>query len=150
MIRVLPFLLVMVVAACATAPTQEMSDARQALQAALDAGAGVHAPDALHNAEQHLNNAGQNIETGQYRDARHNAVTAKHEAIDAKEMARAIGSARKVIDEAENHGVLSDEARDLIDKAEVAARNNNVLMAVRLANDARNQAEQDLRRTTSD
>ena len=150
MIRVLPFLFIVVVAACATAPTQEMSDARQALQAAIDAGAGAHAPDALHDAEKHLNDAGQNIESGEYRDARHNAVAAKHEAIDAKEMARAIGNARKVMDEAENNGVLSDEARDLFGKAEEAAHNYNVLMAVRLANDARNQAEQDLRRTASD
>ena len=148
MIRALPFLVFVVVAACATAPTQEMSDARQAVQAAVDAGAGTHAPDALHQAESHLNQAGESIESGQYRDARHDAVAAKNEAIDAREMAHAIGSARAAIEQAENSGVLSDEARDLLTRAEEAASKFNALMAVRLANEARNQAEQDLRRAS--
>ena len=44
-------------AGCATAPTQEMSDARQAVQAARDVDATQHTPVAMGKAEQDLTQA---------------------------------------------------------------------------------------------
>lgn len=68
---------------CTTIPTQEMSDARQAVQAARDAGAMVHAPDSFTHAEQRLAEAKQALDAGYYSEARRHAIAAKAEAIEA-------------------------------------------------------------------
>lgn len=132
--------------ACATAPMQEMSDARQAVQAAHDAGAGRHAPEVLKQAERQLNQAGEEIQTRQFRRARKDAVAAKSNAIQAQEMAHAIGAAKAVVEKAAGLGILSAEAELLLTQAKQAATTGDVQTAIRLANEAKHQAEQDLRK----
>jgi len=75
------------VAGCATAPpVQEMSDARQAIAAARDAGADRLAPDELADAESLLSGAEKYLEVGtsaSYWQARKAAISAKEQAFEA-------------------------------------------------------------------
>jgi len=135
----------LLLSACASAPTQEMSDARQAVRAAHDAGADQHAPVTLQEAESKLDSAGTELHMHNYRQARKSALAAKVSAINAQDMAYAIGSAAAAVDKARQHGVLSAEAEQLLNKARRVASQGDVQTAVRLANEAKNLAEQDLR-----
>lgn len=78
---------VALVAACATAPpVQEMSDARQAIAAAKEAGAETLAADQLGQAEQLLESAENYLQTGgssNYWNAQQAAINAKKVAFDA-------------------------------------------------------------------
>jgi hypothetical protein len=69
--------------ACAAAPVQEMSNARQAIKAARDAGAERLAPDKLSEAQALLEQAETNLQNRSYRDARRNAVAAHGRAVEA-------------------------------------------------------------------
>lgn len=64
------------VSACAGPPVQEMSNARQAIKAAVEAGAASTAGPELSRARQLLENAEQRFEGQAYREARVNAVEA--------------------------------------------------------------------------
>ena len=79
----LMMLAVACVAACAGAPVQEMSDARQAIRAARAAGAAERAPDALRSAEQLLATAEHELKDGDYREARRAATAARARAGEA-------------------------------------------------------------------
>jgi uncharacterized protein DUF4398 len=70
-------------AACAGAPVQEMSNARQAIRAARDAGADKTAPQKLNEAEVLLNRAEDSLERRAYREARRNAIAARDKAAEA-------------------------------------------------------------------
>jgi hypothetical protein len=80
-------LAVVLLAACATAPpVQEMSDARQAIAAAVEAGAGDLAPNELIKAEALLEGAEDYLEVGTssaYWQARKAAVRSKEVAFEA-------------------------------------------------------------------
>jgi hypothetical protein len=143
--RVVPATMLLLLAACAAAPTQEMSDARQAVRAAREAGAEQHAPDVLKNAEQQLDRAGVRLHEHAYREARKEAVAARTQAFNAQEMSLAIGAAADIVARAREKGVLSAEAEVLLKQAQEAASKGNVQTAVRLANEAKNIANQDLR-----
>jgi predicted component of type VI protein secretion system len=71
------------VVGCQTAPVQEMSDARQAISAARDAGAADHAVVELQAAVDHLQSAERNLNQRQYESARRDAVQAKQDALNA-------------------------------------------------------------------
>lgn len=75
-------------AACASAPVQAMSDARQAIRAAQDAGAAQVAPMALDEAQNWLNRAEANLNRHYFRAARHDAERAHGKAVEALEAAR--------------------------------------------------------------
>ena len=84
------FLLSILVAslvACATIPAQEMSDARQAIQAAEDAGASAHSPRALDHARFLLEQAQIELAERDYASARRSANASKEAAIQAREAA---------------------------------------------------------------
>lgn len=83
--RLRPLLLALLMAGCVAAPVQEMSDARQALQAAREAGADERSPYLFAEAQDLLEKAQRQLEVGEYREARSNAVTAKRRALDARE-----------------------------------------------------------------
>jgi hypothetical protein len=70
-------------AACAGAPVQEMSNARQAIRAARDAGADKAAPQKLSEAEALLIRAEDSLERRAYREARRNAIAARDKAAEA-------------------------------------------------------------------
>ena len=74
-----------IAAGCTTIPTQEMSDARQAVQAARELGATLHAPDNLNNAEEHLTEATKALNAGYFNEARERALAAKSEAVKARD-----------------------------------------------------------------
>ncbi len=78
-------LLIIVVAltGCAAAPVQEMSDARQAIAAAEDAGAEQLAPATLAEARQYLADAERNLQARSYGVARSHAISAKTKAVEA-------------------------------------------------------------------
>ncbi|HFQ14259.1 MAG TPA: DUF4398 domain-containing protein [Gammaproteobacteria bacterium] len=83
------FLLVLLMSGCAamTPPVQEMSNARQTIQAAKEAGAEVHAAASLAQAEELLQQASQEIEDGDYVSARNSALRARQLAMQARENA---------------------------------------------------------------
>jgi len=74
-------------AGCAGAPVQEMSNARQAVRAAEQAGAQEKAPDQLAAAQTLLKQAEGNITRGEYREARDHALQARVKAIEARQTA---------------------------------------------------------------
>jgi len=72
------------VSACETAPpVQEMSDARQAIAVAKEAGAAEHAAFHLKAAEDYLESAQQALNERSYSAARRDANHAKAKALDA-------------------------------------------------------------------
>ena len=87
-IMVLCCLAVPILLSCAAgAPVQEMSNARQAIQAAEEAKAPYFAPQPYESAKQLLEGARTRLEQGDYFEAREMAVEAKQEAIRARQLA---------------------------------------------------------------
>ena len=75
-------------AACTSGPpVQEMSDARQAIAVAREAGASDSAPTDLRAAEDYLDSALRNLSRKEYKLARSDAVEAKNKALAALEIA---------------------------------------------------------------
>lgn len=82
------FALLIVVGGCETGPpVQEMSDARQAIAVARQAGAEQLAPDDLRAAQSFLDSAQRKLSERAYSQARSDAVEAKNRALDALENA---------------------------------------------------------------
>lgn len=76
--------------ACAAVPYQQMSDARQAIEAARPVVAGeADAESLLHAAQDMLEEAEKHLRAGEYGDARRQAEAAKRLAIESREMADA-------------------------------------------------------------
>lgn len=80
-------LLLMLLAGCATAPVQEMSDARQALQAAQQAGAAQLAPQEYARARALMQSAENQLGVRGYQSARKFAEEAKRTAQQARDKA---------------------------------------------------------------
>jgi hypothetical protein len=76
--------------ACAGAPVQEMSNARQAIKAARDANAelSASAPPSLVEAEALLNRAEVSLQRRAYKAARRDAIAARGKAAEALSSAR--------------------------------------------------------------
>ena len=70
--------------ACAGVPVQEMSDARQAVEAARQADARTYAPEELQAAENLLQRAEEALTEGYYRQAREDAEAAREQAVSAQ------------------------------------------------------------------
>ena len=86
------FALLIVIAGCETGPpVQEMSDARQAIAVARQAGAALLAPDDLRAAQSFLDSAQRKLSERAYSQARSDAVEAKNRAILALENAESAG-----------------------------------------------------------
>ncbi len=86
--------IVLLVAGCATTspPVQEMSDARQAVQAARAHIGGGPSAAQLRAAETLLDQASEALAEGRYDEARRAAVAAKEKAIRARETAALSGT----------------------------------------------------------
>jgi hypothetical protein len=84
-IRFFAFVLVLSVSACAGVPVQEMSDARQAVEAARQAGADVRAPKELTAAEALLESAEKALAEGNFKRARADAHAAHDKAVTAQD-----------------------------------------------------------------
>lgn len=74
--------------ACASAPVQEMSDARQALDAALQAGAAQRAPRQTKAAQTALAEAERSLKRHEFSRARTSAHEARTQAIEAQRIAQ--------------------------------------------------------------
>jgi len=86
-LKPLPLLFFLMVAACAGWPVQEMSDARQALEAAETAQANIYAKQDFERAKKMLDQANEELSTGNYQKARQHAAEAKTLATQARENA---------------------------------------------------------------
>ena len=74
-----------VLSACVTAPpVQEMSDARQAIQAAEAVGAQTKAPKSYTEAQEYIERAESALQAGDYKRAREQALRAKSNALEAR------------------------------------------------------------------
>ncbi|HXH03081.1 MAG TPA: DUF4398 domain-containing protein [Candidatus Competibacteraceae bacterium] len=80
-------LLLLAVGCAAVPPVQEMSDARQAIRSAEEAGAEQHAPAPLRQARQLLATAQEQLQRGAYSQARDAARDAYSAAVQAREQA---------------------------------------------------------------
>lgn len=81
----------MLVAGCAASPpVQEMSDARQAIEAAEEAGAGEHAPKTLARARSWLDSAEEKLKVRAYGAATRDAAQAKAAALEALQTTQAL------------------------------------------------------------
>lgn len=79
--------MMLLLGACASAPVQEMSDARQAIRSAEESNALRYAPQQLRAAQASLAKAQDNLEAGAYWSARRLAMDAWYQAIEAREQA---------------------------------------------------------------
>ena len=73
--------------ACTTLPTQELSDARQAIAAAREVGAEVRAADQLAEAQALLHKAEAAMQNGDYDLSRDYAIDARAAAVNAQKQA---------------------------------------------------------------
>jgi hypothetical protein len=80
--------LLIAAAACTAAPVQEMSDARQAVRAAQAAGAEMRAPEELAAAQRLIDEAQQQLQRNEFRQAGDTAVEARRHALRALEISR--------------------------------------------------------------
>ena len=88
-IRIAIIATAMLAAGCESMPVQEMSDARQAIMAAREAGAEEHAAEVLLEAEESLQSAEKYLNSRNYGVARREAIEAKAKAIDALRVSEA-------------------------------------------------------------
>ncbi len=117
----LSLLLASALGACATAPTQEMSDARFALRAAEDAGARDYAGKTLAAAKTTIANAEQQLESGSYIQARNYAILARAEAMRARNIAIALAKAKQAVEESAQAHALPPGAEEALTSARAAA-----------------------------
>lgn len=127
-------------AGCATAPNQELSDTRQAIQAAQDAGAEHYAPTTLDRARLLLGNAEQAVEDDWFDLARVDAVASKHAAVSARNIALAISAAETALAGARALGVEWRDSRDLLERAKAAAGSGDESAVVKFSGEASLQA----------
>lgn len=133
--------LTFLVFACTTAPTQEMSDARQAINSARSADAGAYAPRSMDNAERMLDLAEQSLKQGRYDVARDEALEARQAAIKARQVAVAIADARAAVDAAKTRGGAWVDVERLIEEAQEAGRQGDESRAWELATQARRRLQ---------
>ena len=130
----------LLLAACAAVPTQEMSDARQSVQAAYDAGADKWARENLRSAEEYLRRAERELELRFYSRARHDAIVARSEALKARNVALAIRAAQEAIEAAQVPEEDLAEAKSLLAEAVAAAERGRSTRALELASEAKKRA----------
>lgn len=129
-------------AACAgSPPTQEMSDARQAIQAAKDAGADKNVPGLLKSSEDLIQSAEIKLNNKAYRKARKDAKAAKNNAMTATSVSTAIKTATAAIKKAEGFGYVWRDSSKMITDAQKAAEEGDVKKALKLANTSKNEGE---------
>lgn len=135
-------LVVTALAGCAIAPTQEMSDARQSVQAAHEAGARDYASRNLRIAVDYLEEAERELELRYFSRARHDAVVARSEALKARNVTLAI---REAEGEIARTGAAEDavqQATELLLGAMQAATEGKDKKAIRLADEAKSLLRQ--------
>ena len=92
------------VGACAGVPSQEMSDARRAMDAAVSADAQLHAPQVLQRGRSALADAESALASADYDTARQQALGARAAAIEARFLAREMAETLAQIGDARQAG----------------------------------------------
>lgn len=123
----------LVLAACARVPSQEMSDARRALDAAREANAQQYARASLERAASALDDATAALSAGHYETARGLAETARKEAILSRELAVRVAEVASVIDSVRAAGGRWEGAASLLREAESTSRAGDTARAVEIA-----------------
>lgn len=116
--------------ACATAPAQEMSEARQAIQAAVAAGAEQLVAGDVERARTFISGAEEALALEQFKRARTAALAAKRTALQAHKVAAAIQTAQELADSASARGLLTEPARSALEAARVAATSGASTQAI--------------------
>ncbi len=98
-------------------PTQEMSDARQALRVARDVRAAQCCPQQFSQAREHLYEAELGLSLGQHRYARHHALAAKNDALALHQLADALQRAEQSARLAMQWRVLPPQAEERIEQS---------------------------------
>lgn len=129
------------VLACAGAPTQEMSDARQAINSARSAEAANYAPHSMGSAERLLDQAEQSLKEGRYDVARDDALESRQAAMKAREVAVAIADAQAAVAEAKSKGSAWVSVEALIDEALAAGQQGDETRAWELATEAKRRLQ---------
>jgi len=109
--------LVSILGACASVPSQEMSDARRALNAAEQADARRLLPITMGRASASLDSANSALRAGQYEQARLLARSARDEAIAARVLATRLVQVREAIARARAEDRAWQDAEQLVQRA---------------------------------
>jgi hypothetical protein len=133
-------ILTLLIIGCTVVPMQEMSDARQAMQAARYVKANSITPPTWAKAEQQLTQAEQNLEAGEFKQARKAAILAKKQALNAYHVAIAIQRAKKLWQKLSL--ITNNMGQTLLEKAQFAALEGKVDKAINLAEKAYSHAKQ--------
>lgn len=128
---------------CATLPTQEMSDARQAVKAAQEVQAMRYVPEPTHKAQESLRRAEALLEAGQFEKARQQALVAKQEAVKAYDMTVAIEQAKQTW---QNVALIAYplDVENLLKNAEKAAQEGDKESTLLFAEEAQQQGKKAL------
>lgn len=121
------------IAACVSAPTQDMADARIALRTAEQAGAREHAALMLARAKRSLADAEAQLESGLYGEAQANARKAAGTALAARNIADEIAIAKHEIATAQKLDIRLPAAEAAIAEAVAAATAEQDEVAIRAA-----------------
>ena len=135
------FVIITVMVGCAYVPTQEMSDARQAIKAAREVKAVSYVPTNLTVAEQSLTVAEHYLEAGQFSQARLNAQLATQQAVNAYKITVAITRAKTMEQSLTAIGYSAPTVNKLLKQAMVSAQQQEVDNTIILANKAYHQGE---------
>jgi hypothetical protein len=134
--------LVVVLSGCAYAPPiQEMSDARQSVRAALDAGADRYLPTIMERVDARLADAEQQLEVADYQSAEQQALAAKNEAMRARTLVMNLTSTLEIVAQAERVPTFNPNTRTIVRQALEAASRGDEVVAVMLIDQARQEAK---------
>ncbi|MBU6460281.1 MAG: DUF4398 domain-containing protein [Proteobacteria bacterium] len=140
-------LLTFFLASCASAPTQEMADARSTIWAAEEIGAAPYATEQMNEAQAALSGAEVNLALGDYRKAKDWALLARDKASEALLIAQAIKQAEQEANIARSMGYLPVRVEILLGRARKLVNRNpdeaimDAQQATKLADHAINQGD---------
>ncbi|WP_353570544.1 DUF4398 domain-containing protein [Candidatus Albibeggiatoa sp. nov. BB20] len=144
-LRVVILFLVGFLISCTGIPTQEMSDARQALKAAHKAHADYYVPENIAQAQDTLDQAEHALSQSQFSNARSNALLAKEQAVKAYEMSVAVDQA-KVIWQEIAFLTYDKDINLLFKKAKQFAEQGDVSQTLYFASQVHEEGEKTLNR----
>ena len=125
--------LFLALAACASVPSQEMSDARRAFDAANQVQASQVAPSAMRRARVALDDANTALREGRYDRARVFAQTARGEAIAARQLSHELTAVARAIEIARKQGQPWQGAEQLVQQALQVSANGDMSRAMAMA-----------------
>ncbi|MBT6277961.1 MAG: hypothetical protein HOI95_27980 [Chromatiales bacterium] len=122
------------VSACAAAPTQEISDARRAWQATQSVGAEhLVAEQLVTRAKARIDLAEQAINTGAYDHARQEALAAKRELLAVHDLVIALRQAARLAERLPADSARTADVMSMLRAAQSAALNGDTDTAMQLA-----------------